>query len=87
MSFVEVGLFLKEKRVAAGLTQRQVSDHLGYESPQFVSNWERGECLPPPQKLKKLIKLLHIPADEIIQMIITEKSRAFQRDMKVKLKL
>ncbi len=53
----KVGQFvvlLKEKRVAAGFSQRDVSDKLGYSTPQFISNWERGVSLPPLGKLKRL---------------------------------
>ncbi|MGE0528105.1 MAG: helix-turn-helix domain-containing protein [Bdellovibrionales bacterium] len=79
MSTPEVGKFLREKRILAGLTQKQVSDHLGYSSSQFVSNWERGQCLPPPQKLKKLIKLLDISGEQLANMIFDEKKRALHR--------
>lgn len=85
MSSVEIGKYLKEKRTAAGLTQKQVSIHLGYSSPQFVSNWERGESLPPPPKLKKLVRLLKIPAEQLINMILDEKKAALHKEMQIKL--
>lgn len=42
-----IGKFLRDARVSAGLTQRDVSAKMGYTSAQFVSNWERGVCAPP----------------------------------------
>ena len=38
------GLQWKTLREKAGLTQRDVSDSLGYSTPQFISNVERGRC-------------------------------------------
>ena len=37
---------LKKMRLKAGLSQRDVSTALGYTSPQYVSNWERGKSHP-----------------------------------------
>jgi transcriptional regulator with XRE-family HTH domain len=45
--------FLKERRIAAGLSQIDVSRKLGYTSAQFVSNWERGIAKP---RLKHWLK-------------------------------
>lgn len=44
----------KSLRERAGLTQREVSDSLGYSTPQFISNVERGRCRFPVQKLPKI---------------------------------
>ena len=57
---VEFGLYLKAKRGAAGLTQRDVAAHLDYTSPQFVSNWERGLIIPPKETTHELRKLYKI---------------------------
>ena len=64
-----VGVFLKEARESAGLTQRTVADALGYTSPQFVSNWERGEALPPMNVLLKLPKLLDLSPRRLLEVI------------------
>jgi len=57
--------FLKQKRVAAGLSQRDVADKLGYSTPQFISNWERGVSHPPINALKKLGELYKVSADDL----------------------
>lgn len=49
--------YLKTKREATKLSQKQVSEALGYSSAQFISNWERGESTPPIHTIKKLSKL------------------------------
>ncbi len=47
---------LKTKRIEADLSQRDISDRLGYESSQFISNWERGVSRPPKHAIKILIE-------------------------------
>ena len=42
-----IAVYLKERRVEAGLTQKAVAEHFGYTTGQFVSNWERGLVMPP----------------------------------------
>jgi transcriptional regulator with XRE-family HTH domain len=72
MDFKNLGRFLAKKRLEAGLTQVDVSTSLGYDSAQYVSNWERGECPPPLNKLKEVAKVLKIAPDEIISLIVKE---------------
>ena len=50
----EVVRFLKEKRLAAKISQVQIAHALGYRSSQFVSMWERGTVLPPLQTICEL---------------------------------
>ncbi len=63
---LDVGLFLKHKRETAKLTQHEVAESLGYSTPQFVSNWERGISLPPRDKLPDISKLLAVPVKEMV---------------------
>jgi transcriptional regulator with XRE-family HTH domain len=49
---------LKEAREAKGLTQADLSEALGFTTPQFISNAERGICQIPPKHYKKLAKLV-----------------------------
>lgn len=56
---MKVNLF-KKFRQDAGLSQRHVSDHLGYSTPQFISNWERDVSDPPISALPKLAKLYNV---------------------------
>ena len=48
---------LKKLREDQGLTQNDVAEIMGYESPQMVSNNERGVSMPPLKSLKKLADL------------------------------
>lgn len=57
--------YLKKKRIAAGITQAEVSKKLGYSTPQFVSNWECGRAKPPITTIPKLIKFYGASPDEV----------------------
>ncbi len=64
--------FLKNKRVEAGLTQSEVARKLGYSSPQFVSNWERGLARPPVFILRNLTKMYRVPAEQMFKALMSE---------------
>jgi transcriptional regulator with XRE-family HTH domain len=65
------GRYMAEKRVAAGYTQRQVADTLGYSSAQFISNFERGIAVPPLKKLKVLLGMYKMPLDTVLDLILS----------------
>lgn len=64
--------YLKQKRLDSGLSQLDVAKELGYSSPQFVSNWERGLVSPPLETIAVLIDLYKIPPSEVINRIMDE---------------
>jgi transcriptional regulator with XRE-family HTH domain len=74
-NFFEFGEYLKEKRVAADLTQKEVAEKIGYSSAQYISNFERGIALPPLSKLKIMVKLYRMPKAEVIQMVVEAKAK------------
>ena len=64
--------YLKQKRLDTGLSQLDVAKVLGYSSPQFVSNWERGLVSPPLETIAVLIELYKLPSGEVISRILEE---------------
>jgi transcriptional regulator with XRE-family HTH domain len=70
---------LREK---AGLTQKDVSDALGYTTPQFISNVERGRCRFPVEKLPKLKRLYRLSNDQVVDMVMVEEKRGIVRHFK-----
>ena len=64
--------YLRQKRLDSGLSQLDVARVLGYSSPQFVSNWERGLVSPPLETIAVLIELYKIPSSEVIGKILDE---------------
>ena len=64
--------YLRQKRLDSGLSQLDVAKVLGYSSPQFVSNWERGLVSPPLETIAVLIDLYRISPGEVVERILGE---------------
>lgn len=67
---VGIGTFLKAKRIEAGVTQSKAAKHLGYSSPQYISNFERGLCEPSVTTALKLVKVYGITKGELYQVML-----------------
>lgn len=76
--------FLKQKRIGAGLSQRDVADKLGYSTPQFISNWERGVSQPPISALKKLGDLYKVSADDLFEVTLNATLQDVSNDLRRK---
>lgn len=63
--------YLKSLRVEARLSQAEVASMLGHKTPQFISNWERGVCLPPIKDLKTLAGLFSISPEDLFEYVLT----------------
>ncbi len=74
----------RQYREKAGLTQKEVSDALGYTTPQFISNVERGRCRFPVEKLPKLKRLYRLSGDQLVDMIMVEEKRGLVRHFKIR---
>lgn len=55
-----IGEYLHDCRKAAGYTQNEVAEHLGYKTNQYVSNIERGICEPSEEFLLAVLELYEI---------------------------
>lgn len=60
---------LKEKRIEADLTQAEVANALGWSTPQFVSNIERGLAGIPAGSVKKLCRMFNKRLDRQVSYI------------------
>lgn len=56
----QLGAKLREARVAACVTQRELADHMGMTTPQFVSNIERGVAFIPPDNVARWAKKIGV---------------------------
>lgn len=65
-----LGVYLKNKRFNANLSQSEVAKRLGHKTPQFISNWERGLCHPPIKDIKTLAQLFQISAEDLFENIL-----------------
>jgi len=64
-----LGVALKTWREASGFSQREVADALGYSTPQFISNWERGISAPAFDVMPALGKLFERKPEEVIAVV------------------
>jgi transcriptional regulator with XRE-family HTH domain len=77
------GVFLANARTETGISQLQLARDLGYTSPQYVSNWERGICGPPLDKLFDLSKILKISPQTLMNMILTETEDYLRNELRL----
>ena len=75
----KLGLFLKQKRLQRRLSQRDVSDFMGYSTPQFISNLERGRANLPMNQLKKFQQVLGVDSKELCEKYIEHLEEIFQK--------
>lgn len=76
--------YLRKKRESAKLSQRYVSTQLGYSTPQFISNWERGVSQPPVFSIKKVASIYGISSDELFEKILSATIQETTSDMRRK---
>ncbi len=72
---VELGKLFKLERVKTGLSQGKVCKALGYSTPQYLSNFERGLCSMPLEKLKRMIDMYSMDGEEVVRMIVDLQSK------------
>ena len=73
----KLGQILRDGRVKSDMTQRELAKKLGYTSPQYVSNWERGRVTPPLYTLSKVAQLTHVPKDKIKKLLLDFNSQRY----------
>jgi len=49
-----------------GLTVRDLQRYFGFEEPQAIYTWQRGQSLPTVDSLYSLSTLLNVPMNEIL---------------------
>ncbi len=53
-------------RKARALTVRDLQDYFGFDAPQAIYKWQRGETLPSVDNLYALSQLLDVPVNDIL---------------------
>jgi len=59
-------------RIERRLRVEDISSYMGFESPQAVYKWQRGDSLPTVDNLYALSRLFRIPIDNILVPIREE---------------
>ncbi len=57
---------LRARRVASGLTQEQLAQHIGV-SQGAVAGWERGTRTPTPGRLRLIARTLEVPVGHLLK--------------------
>lgn len=78
----EIGNHWRVYREKAGMTQREVADELGYTTPQFISNVERGRCRYPIEKLPRIKKLYGLGTEQLVELILREERQTILKQLK-----
>lgn len=79
MIYSELGQYLRQWRTDAGVKQHELAQLLGYKSPQFVSNWERGLCAPPMDQIKPILNALKVDPGQFIKIYLDIQKGALDR--------
>lgn len=66
-----LGGFIRKMRLEKEFSQAELAANLGYTSPQFISDWERGISSPPVKKLHELSVLLEVKVDVLFDLLVT----------------
>ena len=53
-------------RLARGLTVRDLQQFFGFDAPQAIYKWQRGQTLPSVDNLFALSALFQVPIDDIL---------------------
>lgn len=73
---------LKKFRQGAGLTQKELSDRMGYSSSQFISNIEMGKAGIPSDDIPALAKYLRIPTKDLANLKLLDTALKLSVDAK-----
>jgi transcriptional regulator with XRE-family HTH domain len=71
----EVADLIRAKRKHKKMTMMELAAELGYTSPQFVSQFERGMAQIPLETIGKITVLLNIPEKTVVEMVMSDLER------------
>lgn len=79
--YKQVGAYLRERRLKLGLTQKDVSDKLGYSSIMFISRVEAGDCGPARSTLGEYTRLVKANPKKIVKMYMDNEQLKILKDI------
>lgn len=83
---MKLAQYLRHIREEKNLSQKDIAKKLGYQSSQFVSNWERGISYPPMDSLAKLVSILGADKTYAFNLYIKELTEAKHKEFSKALK-
>lgn len=66
IDLIATGNNIKRLRLERGLTVRDLQSYFGFEEPQAIYKWQKGQSLPTVDNLYALGSLLDVSMDDIL---------------------
>ena len=66
IDMVRTGQNIRNLRIAAGLSVRDVQEAFGFATPQAIYKWQRGMAMPTIDNMLALAVLFGVTIDELI---------------------
>lgn len=66
IDLIATGQNIKNLRVAAGISVRDLQAVLGFTNPQAIYKWQNGDCMPSIDNLVILAAVLGVTVDQIL---------------------
>lgn len=66
LNLVATGHRIAELREARGFSVRDLQDYFGFDAPQAIYKWQKGQSLPSVDNLYALSVLLEVPMEQIL---------------------
>lgn len=66
IDLVRTGKNIKKLREDNGISVRDLQTFFGFEYPQAIYKWQKGQCLPTIDNLLALGKIFHVSIEEIL---------------------
>ena len=63
---IETGNNISRLRKEKGITIRQIQETMGFNTPQAIYRWIRGETMPTLDNVFALSELLNVTVEEIV---------------------
>lgn len=77
----KLGKYIRTKRTEKGLSQGDLAKLLGYSSPQYISDWERGASGVPMKKLIAVARFLDIDHAELFDCLLEFSMEKLKADL------
>lgn len=77
--WTDFGTWLRERRKLAGITQWEAAREFGYSTPQFISNYERGLCMPATTSLPKICQIYNITKEEMLDKLLEVQKKGIEK--------
>lgn len=66
INMTETGNNISRLRKEKGITIRQIQETMGFNTPQAIYRWMRGETMPTLDNVFALSELLNVTVEEIV---------------------